>query len=41
MDLVNIRRVAWDTGEKTAAPRMRPDNDLVELLTAKILERLK
>ena len=41
MDLVNIRRVAWDTGEKTAAPRAQVDNDLVELLTAKILERLK
>ena len=41
MDLVNIRRVAWDTGEKLAAPRAQVDNDLVELLTAKILERLK
>ena len=41
MDLVNIRRVAWDTGEKTAASRAQVDNDLVELLTAKILERLK
>ena len=41
MDLVNIRRVAWDTGEKMAASRAQVDNDLVELLTAKILERLK
>ncbi len=35
MDLVNIRRVAWD-GEKQAAV----DEDLVEILTRKILERL-
>ena len=39
MDLINIRRVAWDTGEDT--PQTTVDNDLVELLTAKILERLK
>ncbi len=40
MDLINIRRVAWgveDNREKTAAA----DSDLVELLAAKILERLK
>ena len=39
MDLINIRRVAWDTGEDT--PQTTVDNDLVDLLTAKILERLK
>ena len=39
MDLINVRRVAWDTGEDT--PQTTVDNDLVELLTAKILERLK
>jgi len=39
MDLINVRRVAWDT-EKTQ-PQSTVDNDLVELLTAKILERLK
>ena len=39
MDLINIRRVAWDTGKDT--PQTAVDNDLVELLTAKILERLK
>ena len=39
MDLINIRRVAWDTGEDK--PQATVDNDLVELLTAKILERLK
>ena len=39
MDLINIRRVAWGNGETPSAPQV--DNDLVELLTAKILERLK
>ena len=38
MDLVNIRRVAWDTEE---APQVTVQPDLVELLTQKILERLK
>ena len=38
MDLVNIRRVAWGQ-EEAAAPTV--DNDLVELLTQKILEKLK
>ena len=40
MDLINIRRVAWDTAEQ---PRKKHtvDNDLVELLAEKILERLK
>ena len=39
LDLVNIRRVAWDkTVEKETRPAV--DADLVELLTAKILERL-
>ena len=40
MDLVNIRRVAWDVAEQTM-PQVSVDADLVELLTAKILERLK
>ena len=40
MDLINIRRVAWDIGEKTEE-KPCVDNDLVEILTAKILERLK
>ena len=35
LDLINIRRVAWDAGEHHV------DNDLVELLTARILEKLK
>ena len=38
MDLINIRRVAWGTAEE--APKSG-EEDLVELLTAKILERLK
>ena len=39
MDLINIRRVAWDTEEKPQAPA--PDEDLVERITQKILERLQ
>ncbi len=39
MDLINIRRVAWDTG--TQPQKATIDSQLVELLTAKILERLK
>ncbi len=38
LDLINIRRVAWD---KEDCPEVSVDHDLVELLTAKILERLK
>ena len=40
MDLINIRRVAWDSD---AAPRRETsaEDSLVEILTAKILERLK
>ena len=44
MDLINIRRVAWDTEkEEVTLPTPAPtvDGDLVEILTAKILERLK
>ena len=37
LDLINIRRVAWDAGEE----HKYGDNDLVELLTARILEKLK
>jgi acyl-CoA reductase-like NAD-dependent aldehyde dehydrogenase len=39
MDLINIRRVAWDAGEKQES-QCQVDADLVELLTRKILERL-
>ena len=38
LDLINIRRVAWDKEEKTELPA---EETLVELLAAKILERLK
>lgn len=38
LDLVNIRRVAW--GRETAAPECDNNGELIELLTAKILERL-
>ena len=38
MDLIIIRRVAWGTEE---VKKQCVDNDLVEILTAKILERLK
>ena len=40
MDLINIRRVAWDLGQ---TPRQEPQvsDDLVQIITAKILERLQ
>ena len=38
MDLINLRRVAWGT---ESAPQGAIDDNLVEILTAKILERLK
>ena len=39
MDLINIRRVAWDAGKE---PRqVKADEDLVEILAMKILERLR
>ena len=41
LDLINIRRVAWGTERKEQAPRVQVDADLVELLTARILEKLK
>ena len=39
MDLINIRNVAWDN--KKQPQTVKFDSNLVELLTAKILERLK
>ena len=39
MDLINIRRVAWGT-ENAPAPQCS-QGDLVEIITAKILEKLK
>ena len=37
MDLINIRRVAWDAQD---VPKISMDEDLVSLITQKILERL-
>ena len=39
MDLINVRRVAWDLDRQPQTNKI--DGDLVEILTAKILERLK
>jgi acyl-CoA reductase-like NAD-dependent aldehyde dehydrogenase len=39
MDLINIRRVAWGTKEE--APECPAEDSLIDILTAKILERLK
>ncbi|MBE6942799.1 MAG: acetaldehyde dehydrogenase (acetylating) [Ruminococcaceae bacterium] len=41
LDLINIRRVAWDKENKEKTPVITTDETLVELLAAKILERLK
>jgi hypothetical protein len=38
LDLINIRRVAWDTGMPQKANAV--DADLVELITRKIMETL-
>ncbi len=40
LDLINIRRVAWDQGRQ-APPEENISTELLELLTTKILERLK
>ena len=41
MDLINVRRVAWDT-EKIQEKATQPvDSNLIDLLAEKILERLK
>ena len=39
LDLINIRRVAWGTDAYT--PHSRPDDDLIDRIAEKILERLK
>jgi len=39
LDLINIRRVAWDTNAYT--PQSRPEDDLIDRIAEKILERLK
>ncbi len=40
LDLINIRRVAWDKEQQTESPKLSVDGDLVERLAARILERL-
>ena len=40
MDLINIRRVAWDREQVKTEQSVQLDDSLVEMLTAKILERL-
>ena len=40
LDLINIRRVAWGK-EGDCCPKVQVDEDLVETIAAKILERLK
>ena len=40
LDLINIRRVAWDNTQ-SETPKQQIDENLVDLLTAKILERLQ
>ena len=41
LDLINIRRVAWDKQDKPCKCHAQVDDSLVEILTAKILERLR
>ena len=40
LDLINIRRIAWGNETKKAEPKVQVNDDLVELLTRKIMERL-
>ena len=40
MDLINIRRVAWGKEGEKKEPKVSVNEDLVELLTRKIMERL-
>ena len=40
LDLINIRRVAWDTEPEGKKETVHADDQLVELLTRKIMERL-
>ncbi len=40
MDLINIRRVAWDSGEKAKKQPNTVNTELVDLLAEKILQRL-
>jgi acyl-CoA reductase-like NAD-dependent aldehyde dehydrogenase len=40
LDLINVRRVAWDLQQRKK-PEMTVNSDLVELLARKIMERLE
>ena len=40
MNLINIRRVAWDSGEKRQKPPAPANAELVDLLAEKIMQRL-
>jgi hypothetical protein len=40
LDLINIRRVAWGKEEEKITCSCSPDQDLVTVLTEKILQRL-
>ena len=41
LDLINIRRIAWDTGGEAEPPKVQVDQALVDRIAEKILERLK
>ena len=41
LDLINLRRVAWDQEKMQPKTATQMDDSLVEILTAKILERLR
>jgi hypothetical protein len=41
LDLINVRRVAWDTGKIQSKAPQAVDSNLIDLLAEKILERLK
>jgi acyl-CoA reductase-like NAD-dependent aldehyde dehydrogenase len=41
LDLINIRRIAWDSGKKELRDTPKVDDSLVEMLAEKILARLR
>jgi len=41
LDLINIRRVAWDNGNAPTSQPATAEDSLVQILTARILERLQ
>ena len=40
LDLINIRRIAWNM-EREEKPKIAVNEELVEMLTRKIMEKLK